>query len=342
MALSSWQFVFATSNGSIIYVNNKVAEWEQKLDSGFVCAAGMVADKKQNIYVIDNNASIYSFDLLGKLRWKHSLTKIDSSSIVTFSDLLAQEDGLVAASTDGIITKYSYNGKIIWNRKFNLPTTAYFPSDNSGNLFIPLTQNRFGGNDSLISLDKSGKTNWLIKLNNTRIIKPPVIFDEKIYLCCVESSGDTKLPIVYVLDKKSGKVIRTFEINQMPRFISIDDDGNLYLVAYDGGFGKTISMIICWDKEGKKLWDKYFEVTIPYPLMISNKSLAFIGVDNDASGVYYLTKSGLVQHVISLTEAPILLFQPTVAPGNKIVFGSTDRLELVFIDDSPLNKFLPW
>jgi outer membrane protein assembly factor BamB len=323
-------------------VNNKVVEWEQKLEAGYVCAAGMVADKKQNIYVIDNNASIYSFDLSGKMRWKQSLTKIDSSSIVTFSDLLAQEDGIVAASTDGIITKYSYNGKIIWNKKFNLPTTSYFASDKSGNLIIPLTHNRFGGNDSLISIDVKGRTNWTRQFNNTRIIKPPVIFEDRIYLCCVESSGDTKLPIVYVLEKKSGKIKKTFEINQTPRFISVDDDGNIYLVAYDGGFGKTISMIICWDKDGKKLWDKYFEVAIPYPIMISNKSLAFIGVDNEASGVYYLTKNGLVQHVISLTEAPTVIYNPTVAPGNKIVFGSTDRLGFVYVDDSPLNKFLPW
>lgn len=342
LALSSWQYVLATVNGKIIYVNNKKVEWEQKLEAGFVCASGMVADKEQNIYIIDNNATLYSFSLQGKLRWKLKHTQIDDDSIITLNDLLAQEDGIVASSTDGVISKYTFSGKLIWTKKFNLQTTEYFASDNDANLFIPLTHNRFGDNDTLISLNKKANFNWKKTFKNTRIIKAPVLFEENIFICCVSSSGETKQNKLLVLDKKTGKQKRIHNINQTPRFLSVDGDGNYYLIAYDGGFGKTISTVINWEKDGKKLWDKYFEVTIPYPIMISTKSLAFVGVDKEASGIYFLTKKGLIQQVVSLTEAPTILFQPTVAPGNKIVFGSTEQLGLVYIEDSPLKKYIPW
>ncbi len=129
LAISGYKIVFPSSDGEIIFFDNREMMWHAKLDSENVASAGMCADPKQNIYVIDNAGLLYSYSVKGKLRWKKYFNKITDKDIVTFSDLLAVNDGIVAASSNGKISKFNFDGKIVWEKKYNSAILKYFPAD---------------------------------------------------------------------------------------------------------------------------------------------------------------------------------------------------------------------
>ena len=101
-------------------------------------------------------------------------------------------------------------------------------------------------------------------------------------------------------------------------------------------------MIAVIDSTGKIVWDKYIEVTIPAPILIGKKIIAFVGVENEACGVYFMSKKGILENVVSLSEAPVINLEPIVTPGNNILFGGMEKMEIVRIDETPLKKIIPW
>jgi len=341
LALSSNKIVFPSSEGDLILFENREIKWHLKLDSGNVASAGLCADKKQNIYLIDDKGKIYSFSYRGKLRWKKYFNEITNKDIVTFSDLLSVDDGVIAASSDGKILKYGNNGSIKWTKFFNSAIMKYFPSDEKGNLIVPLTQNTFGETDTLLFMDKNGKILWKKFFKNTRIIKPPVYSNNRIYLSCIENIENEKYPLIYCINNK-GKILWKKELSIMPRFLSVDSEDILYIVAYNSGLGKPVSMLIALDKKGKKIWDKYIEVTITSPVMICDKILSFVGTDEVASGLYFMRKNGFLENVISLSDAPILNLQPLVTPNCNILFGGAEKVEILRTDVTPMKKIIPW
>ncbi|MFH1050704.1 MAG: PQQ-binding-like beta-propeller repeat protein [bacterium] len=341
LALSGYKIVFPSSEGEIIFFDNRELKWHVKLDSDNVASAGMCADPKQNIYVIDNAGKLYSFSIKGKLRWKKYFNKISAQDIVTFSDLLAVNDGIVTASSDGKISKYNFDGKIIWEKRYNSAILKYFPADEKGNIILPLTKNLFGETDTLLFLSSKGKEKWKKYFKNSRIIKPPVFSNNKIYVICLEVIGEEKYPAIYCLNDK-GQIKWKKELSLLPRFLSVDTDDNLYIVAYNSGMGKPVSMVTVFNKYGKKVWDKYIEVSITSPLMIAENIIAFIGSDEEASGVYFMRKNGFLENVLSLSEAPILNLQPLVSPNRHILFGGAEKVQILRIDETPMKKFIPW
>ncbi|ROL59054.1 hypothetical protein D9V86_11215, partial [Bacteroidetes/Chlorobi group bacterium ChocPot_Mid] len=341
LALSGYKYVFPSSEGEIIFFDNKEIKWKYKLDSNNVAASGLCADKKQNIYILDNEGELYSLTVSGKLRWKKFFKKISDRDIITFSDLMAVDDGIIVASSDGLIVKYNFKGELLWSKLFNLSLMKYFPADEKGNIYLPLTNNTFGESDSLVCINSRGDVEWERSFEKIRIIKPAVCSQSDIYLCCVKVIAGERYPLVICLSNK-GKIKWNREISQTARFISVGNDGNIYVVAYDAGFGKPISMIISFDKDGKMIWKKNIEVAVISPVMIGEEIISFVGTDEEASGVYFMRKNGFLENVISLSEAPILNLNPLVTPNKNILFGGSEKIFILRIDETPLKKFIPW
>jgi len=341
LALSSFEYIIPTDNGKILYYNNKEIKWEITFSNSLLPASSMCADKEQNIYIVDTKANFKSFSINGKLRWSKNLFEIKDDDIVRFQDLLCDDEGIYVSASNGYFAKFDFNGSILWSKWFNLSTTDNFTIDESDNIIYPLTHNLFGETDTLIYLNKKGEILWSKKFDRTRIIKPPVAYKDKVYLCCVENNYDEKYPLVYILNNK-GKVIRKIPTNFFTRFLTVDSDENVYTVSYESGFGDVLSSLICWDKNGKKLWDKHFELAIVNPIIIGPEALIFLGAVDKAYGLYVLDKKGNLLKVIQLADAPTINLIPEILPGNMILFGMKDEPGFVRIQETPMNKYLPW
>lgn len=341
LALSTYEYILPTDNGKLVFYQNKEIKWEINFSNGLLPAASLCADKNQNIYVIDTKANLKSYSIDGKLRWSKKLFEVNENDLITFQDLICDNEGVYVSASNGFLTKFDFKGNVLWSRRFNLSTTDYFTLDENNNIIFPQTHNIFGETDTLVYMSNKGEILWTRELYKTRIIKPPVAFKDKIYLCCVENNFDQKYPLVYILNNKN-KIVRKIPTNMLTRFISIDNNENIYTISFESSFGDVLSSIICWDKSGKKLWDKIFEVTIVNPLIIGPDVLMFVGVNKKAYGLYILDKKGSLLKVIQLSDAPTINLHPEIIPGNLILFGMKDNPGFVRIQETPLNKYLPW
>lgn len=340
LVLSAFRTVFATTAGSIHLLYDDAVQWTYKLEKNELIVAGMCADKEQNIYAVSNAGKVYSIDKDGKLRWKNNF--IDSITKTTiFSDLLALEDGIVIGATNGIVRKYDFNGKMLWQIQNSTEPTKYFAANEQGLLAIPFTNNEFGKSDTLWLVEPNGNVKSKIGFDGIRLIKTPVFHKNNIYLIGMMDTNGTRTSFLYSLDL-SGKIIWQKEIQTPARFLSVSEEGKIYVVAYHTGMGEYLSAVFCFSSEGKEEWKQFIDVLIPSPVIISEKLLAFAGYGKDVPGFYFYRPDGTLAKVISLHDAPNFLAVPTVRPDRVIILPGSEKLCLIKIDEPLINKYLPW
>ena len=340
LPLDGGKLIIATIGGSVLLVEGKKTGWITKLDSSLFVVAGMAADNNQNIYLIANNGLIYSYSSEGKLRWKYYFSKLDTSKFI-FSDLLAQRDGIVVTLSPGIIFKLSYDGKLLWQDDYLLQTTKSFAATQSGKILIPATFNTFGSSDSLICYSPTGKKLWKKGFEKSRILRNPVIHRNMILIPATYDIYEDKLYLIYALDTL-GNILWKKELSVLPRNISVGDDGKIYVTGYNAGLGEGLSGIFCFTDKGELIWKQYLDVTIPAPVLISKDNVAVVGVKKRSPGVFFFNNTGILIKTVSLSDAPIFNLQPFVLPDPVIAFAGTEKLFILRIDDSMMNKILPW
>ncbi|MBI5325359.1 MAG: PQQ-binding-like beta-propeller repeat protein [Ignavibacteriae bacterium] len=328
LILPNSDIIVSTVKGNILSIAQKQVKWLFKLDSNDIPSVSLAADGNMNIYIITRAGKLYSLSKNGTLNWKKNyFNSIDKYDV--FSELLTQDDGLIAAISNGEIVKIGIDGKLLWKLKSLLSPTKTFAADGNGNIYITLTNDEFGKTDSLLCISKSGNLVWKKGFENTRLIRTPVIFNKRIYLVGISISGEQKVSTLYSLDEK-GNVIWKKELLLFARFISVDIDGKIYVTGYNSGIGEAMSGIFCFSADGKLQWKKYFEVIIPYVN------------DRNSTGVYFTKKDGTLYEVVGLENMPVLYLQPAVTSDPLIIFSGAEKLCFVSIDAPPFDKFLPW
>jgi outer membrane protein assembly factor BamB len=340
LLLSSAEWVVATKNGSILLTTKTNVSWEYKLDSGEVCISPPCADQEQNLYFLTNNGKALSLNRKGGFRWKYDFKSIDSI-LISYSELLITNTGIVLASSDGRIALVGKNGKLKWVRQHTLSPTKILAADNSGNIAAILTNDEFGKTDSLVLITPEGKLKWAMGFESTRLVKYPVVTNDRIYFIGLLEKSDMRVSKIFSLDLK-GKLIFEKELSVQARFVSADLNGNVYITAYNSGLGESLSGIFKYDKAGILKWKLFYEMSIPAPVMITKEELAVLGSTPKAFGVFYMQPDGKLTKTISLSDQAVFYPQPLVGPDGSINFGRTDRLGMVSIEETPLDKFLPY
>ncbi|MBS1536959.1 MAG: PQQ-like beta-propeller repeat protein [Bacteroidetes bacterium] len=318
LAISSYQTVIATVEGSIHQFTSAMVEWSAKLDDGAYVVAGMCLDDKHNVYAIASDGCIYSISTEGKRRFR---TQVAPKESATFNDILASTDGIIISSTSGLISKISIDGNIVWQYKTTLSPLGAPSSDPRNNIYISLTHNDYTANDSLLCLSPSGKIQWEIGFPTTRILTAPIVGKDNI-LVGVVISGD--IPIVHSIDF-DGKLIWNKTLRATPRAISIASDGSIITVSYNSGIGISQSVIEQFTSKGISEWNINFDSKITSPALIGKENIALIGVKSSAIGVYLLQRNGVLDSFLSLDTAPSLILKPTVAPGMSIIFAVAEK-----------------
>jgi len=340
LLLSSAELVFTTKNGTIILTTKTNVTWEYKLDDGEVCISSPCADEVQNLYFLTNKGKVLSLSRLGGFRWKYDFKSADTNQTV-YSELLITKDGLVVACSDGRIAMLGKEGKLKWERKHLLSPTKMLSADKGGNIAVILTNDEFGKTDSLCFIAPDGKIKWENGFESTRLVKYPVITNDRIYFIGLQEKSDMRVSKVFSMDLK-GKIIFEKELNVQARFLSADLNGNVYITAYNSGLGESLSGIFKFDKAGKLKWKLFYEMSIPAPVMITKQELAVLGSTPKAFGIFYMQPDGNLTKTISLSDQAVFYPQPLVAPDGSINFGCTERIGIVTVGETPLNKILPY
>jgi hypothetical protein len=337
------KIAIATRAGSINVSLGDDTLWTTKLPDSLYIIAGMCADKDQNLYAITNNGTLFSYSANGRLRWKFFFADVADTSLVLFSDLLALSNGIVAASSDGMLIKIDTAGKQEWKKTFTGSIPKLFPADEEDNVYLPVTFDTFGGTDSIYCVDKNGKVKWKRGLVNTRIIRAPALDDKNLYVPVITGSGDTKKPMLISFDK-SGILLWQKELQFSPRYISTGLEDEVIVTCWDLPFGKPYSIITCFDSKGKQLWEKAVDLIISSPLLISKNSYAFVGVRENTAAVFYFKRGDEVALFsdYQMPDNPSVDLIPVVLPGSVLAFAGSEEYLIYRIDNTKLEKLFPW
>jgi outer membrane protein assembly factor BamB len=340
LVVRSYQIAAATSGGSIVLLNNSGTLWTFKLGEDELVASAMCADPNENIYALTNMGNLYKLDIDGNLIWKKNIYENEDFSRI-FSDLLATREAVYAADRDGVITKIDTSGKIDWIREFTSEITETFAADAEGNIVTGLTSGDFSAVDTLAVLSPEGEM-LMAQAFSGRIINTPVVAGGKIFLAVEKYIGGSRLSKIYCIDA-AGKTVWDIELSVMPRYISVDSEGNSYAVGYNAGLGRPLSGMFAIDTTGKLKWHMYLKATVPAPAIITETQLIITATTDDGPTVsFFKRKEGVMIKQISLSDAPALHLMPAAAPDKTTIFLSTTEFNLLTIDDTEINKILPY
>ncbi|MFP4368643.1 MAG: PQQ-binding-like beta-propeller repeat protein [Candidatus Kapaibacterium sp.] len=341
LTLTGDDVIIATDDGRLVKVAFEHLLWEAQLDSGEVAASAMCADPGHNIYLISNKGSLYSFLPHGELRWKKMIFP-DPGQYEIFSDLLALNDGIYAASSEGRLKKIDFDGNIKWERESSFGITEVFAADDKGNLIINYTQNKFGVNDSLIYMDSNGHVIWARQLDMIRLIKTPVYRHGTIYVSGLIEIGERRLSSVIAFDTEGNEKWK-IELNIVPRFLAVNDKQELFVSGYNAGIGQAMSGIFKFDTAGSLDWKMYYDAAIPSPPVIDQSSLAFPASTPEGIVMLFVRQSdGTISKDFTMTEYPAFNLQPSVSDHGIIVFAATGELTLLRFYQPPFNRYIPW
>lgn len=336
LALSGSKFVVATNAGSIALFEHTSLLWEKPLgDSEFV-VSNFVADPKENIYFLSNKHKLYSFSIDGQKNWT---IKIDDTTNV-FSTLLATNNAIYFSSESGKLFKISFTGKIEWALPLPLPTTPTF-AEFDGNLVINITNNSTNLSDSILFIEKSGKIRWSRQVENTRLVKSPVIASGRIYAIGYRYLENTTEGRIICIDTL-GRIIWNKSLPIIPRFISVSRSGELFLVLYNLGIGETLSSLYELNRQGEIIAHQFVNTIFYTPVLISEDKIALLGYTKETPSMLFFDKELNLLKSIDLSKIPPPIVQPAVLTDCTIIFATSNGPYLVRIDENPIIKLLPW
>lgn len=340
LVVSKYQTVVGTIDGSIVLFEGSGIAWEANLDSGSTVASEMCADEDMNIYALSDKGFLYSFEILGKLRWKKPFGAAGGELFI-YCDLLAVPEGIVAATNNGVVKMFSHDGKILWEKHFQPDISRKFAADKNGNIILPVTRNTFGATDSLVSISPKGKILWQKAFEGLRIIKNPSVHDDFIAIAAIRDSAYKRVNMIIALDL-DGKILWKAITDYLPKYISVSEKGEVYVVTVRPGFGDASAGILRFDNNGVLKNEMYYDLLPTSPVLIAEDMLAMAANSEESFGVVIMKKDCTLKTVHSMSQVPNVVVRPAVKTDGALVFSGVDYLCLVRVDDTFFNKLLPY
>lgn len=338
--LANQKIIMASENSSIVSLFSNEKEWEYNLDSGHVIGSGFASDKSNNIYTIDNYGTAYSIDSDGNQRFKIEI--IEASKLEFFNTPLSLPNSIIFSSSNGDFVSVDTNGKENYRLKFDTDIIGEVSALNENNILVTLTNGTFGATDTLVCLDSFGKEKWRFSSDGYRYLKGAITNGINIAVGGTKQLEDNKLSKVFYLDS-TGKENWDKEISSLPRFLSMSNDGELFVITYDSGFRKMLSGVFSYSSTGDLNWNIYYDYSIPTPAWISGNIISFLASNRETYGLFYLNKDdGVLMHSLDIGEAAPIEFTPAIGDDGTINFSGKDQLRLIRIDETAISKILPY
>ncbi|MEZ4724614.1 MAG: hypothetical protein R2863_08170 [Candidatus Kapaibacterium sp.] len=333
-------YIFSTDDGRILCASGKDKKWEYKLDSGSFIGAGFASDNYLNIYTIDNLGRVYSLDSSGNSRFSKQL--FEPSKLEIFNTPLSLGNNVIFSSSDGNLSILDSLGNILYNHKYNSSILDYISAIDDENILITLSNNKFGVTDTLVCLSSKGIEKWRFSADGFRFVKGAITNGSQISLSGSLQGGDNPLSKIFYLDR-DGKLMWEKEISNIPRFLSMSEDGELYLISYSSGMGQMLSGIFAYDKKGEMIWKIYYDYSIPMPIYITKNELMFIASNRETYALFYLQRSdGVLIRSLEIGGIHPIVFYPEIEVDGSIVFAGKEKLRLIRVDATAINKILPY
>ncbi|MER3330269.1 MAG: hypothetical protein RIF34_11865, partial [Candidatus Kapaibacterium sp.] len=183
---------------------------------------------------------------------------------------------------------------------------------------------------------------WRYTDKGYRFVKGAISNGKQIAISGSVQGGDNPLSKVFYLDSE-GKLLWDKEISNIPRFLSMSEDGDLYLVSYSSGMGQMLSGIFAYSQKGDLTWKIYYDYSIPMPVYISQNELMFIASNRETYALFYLQRSdGRLIKSLEIGGVHPIIFYPEIDIDGSIIFAGKETLRIIKVDETAINKILPY
>ncbi len=329
------------SGSYIAYINQDKVEQLIQTEDTSLAASRPAADMNKNIYFVTLKGNIYSYSVDGTKRFELRFAG-NISEFETFSDVLATKDGVYFASSSGRFIKINFEGKIIYEKQFGASVSRSFSADFDDNVYLGITHNVFGETDTLAMLDSKGDLVFSKAIDFVRLIRNPVVYDDIIYIAGQYQSGGVQGSLIACYDKTGFERWRQ-ELPVFPRHISVNRKGDLYVCGFNTGVGEGMSGLFAYNRAGKQLWRLYITATVSAPMIIGKKKIAIVGNTPNGAALFFLDKNnGKMIADKALNEVPPFYSVPAVMGDGSLIFSINDRIGIIRVTDTAINKMLPW
>lgn len=340
LILSNNKTILASDNNKIISLYGNEKDWVFELDSSGIINAGLVSDTNNNIYAISNDGQFISLDHSGNLRFKKQLLKL--KKLEFFNKPLYIEGSIVISSSNGDVVSVDTNGNVNFNLSMGTDIISEVSASSNEDILITLTNGSFGKTDTLLCLDSNGEEKWRFSSNEFRFLKGAITNGEKIAIGGTKQVGDNKLSKIFYLDNK-GSLLWEKELSSLPRYLSMSNDGEVFVITFDSGFRKMLSGVFSFSSKGELNWNIYYDYSIPTPALISENEIAFLASNRETYGLFFLNREdGVLIHTLDIGEAAPLNFIPAITEEGTILFSGKKSLRLIRVDETAINKILPY
>lgn len=337
LSLKDNAFVTSTTDGWIVCFKHINLLWEYKLQQGEYVVSNIVASPKQEIFFITNFMNVYLLTRDGEKIWK---LRLDDSAKF-FSTLLATRSGVYFTTSTGNLYKIGYDGKIKWKILLPLQSTNCFAEASNGNIVLNLTHDKLGETDTVLFVDTSGKILFKRYFEGVRLIRTPVAWKDKVFVLGYKESNNEIVGNIFCLDT-NGNLVWNKEFGIIPRYLSISEDGELFLILYNVGLGETLSTIYKLNSSGDIIAKQFITSTFYTPLFISQEIIGAIGYTKGNPVMVFFGKDLTLWKSIDLSKYPTVLNIPAILDDYTMFFVATSGNYLVRIDENPIIKMLPW
>lgn len=336
LSLGGNTFVTSTNNGFITCFENTELLWETPLDSGEYVISNFVADWRKNIFFITNTFRIVSLTNSGKVNWSLQLR----DSIQWVSTLLSIDDAILFSTSSRKLYKYSVDGKLIWERNLPIPTTQTFTGFKDG-IVVNLTFDEFEKTDTVVFFNKNGIPEWKFFAEKVRFIKFPVTFKDNVFVYGIESSANSDRGVFFCLNS-DGSVKWKKDFAMIPRFLSISEDNELYLVLYAMGVGQKISELQKINIDGNAITRQFISSIFYTPFLVGKIKLFNLCYKEGIPSIIYFGKDLVLIKSFDLSNAPVPLILPVILEDGTVIYLASNGPYFIRIDENPILKLLPW
>ncbi len=336
LILSNTDKAFCTNKGVLVYLSGQDKKWSAPIGANRPPLSDLVADKNLNIYLVNFEGNIISFDKTGNKRWSSKAIG-ELSKIEIINDILALDDGIIIGTSQGKLIKIDFSGNKIWAYYSQNAIGNSICSSESGEIITSILNKNENSQDSLLILSKDGKPIKSYPISNS-IIAGPIITNNNIIIS--SKSADISYLLRFDL---SAKLLWSKEIPFTGFFLASDDNSNIFVSGFNSGTGDAISGVQCYDKDNKLVWKVYLDSKIVAAPMIINQSMAIFGANKYGPGIYYFnTKDGIKYKDFSLTDFEILNHKPSVSTDGSIFLTASMKTQIVRITESALSRIMPF
>ena len=231
---------------------------------------------------------------------------------------------------------------MLWEKELAKGATNAVAADEDGNIFLQLSEGTFAGNEKLLMFDSDGNKKWEISIDNFRFFNYPSYYKGKIYSYGQHGSGNDKRSFIYVHDTTGNEKL-ALEFPITIRSLSVDNNENMYITAYNTGVAEEKTGVFKLDAKGEIIWKLYFQAQSVTPVLISENLTAFLGITNEGPGLFFLdVLNGRVSKALALGNNSSISSSYAVIRGPEILFPKAYEYGYVRVTSTAIERIIPF